>query len=71
MRLRSFLGTMPTFFKPSFIIFGSRNQIPVPKWKKKRKSGKNISGLQDGAIRGVQIGEEILRTANQGKRVYK
>ena len=33
---------MPTFFKPSFIIFGSRNQIPVPKWKKKKKWEKNF-----------------------------
>ena len=29
-------------------------QIPVPKWEK-RKSRKTFSGLQNGAIRGLQI----------------
>ena len=56
LKLRSY-HIIPKFLKPSFIIFGSRNQIPVPKWKKKTKSGKKCYGLQVGAIRGWQIGE--------------
>ena len=30
-------------------------QIPVPKWEKTKKSEKRLSGLQNGAIRGLQI----------------
>ena len=47
--------------KPSFIKFGSQNQ-KLFKFKfqyqngKKRKSGKRFSGLQNGVIRGLQIG---------------
>ena len=46
-------------FKPSFIKIGSRSQtyvqISVPKWEK-LKSWKNVFRLENGTIRGSQIG---------------
>ena len=38
--------------------------------EKKRKSGKQISGLQNGAIRELQIGAGF-RITDQGNRGYK
>ena len=59
-------------------------QIPVTKWEKKKKWGKRISGLQNGAIRKLQIGagfrdykseqeglqiEAALGISNWGKKI--
>ena len=50
-----------TKFKPSFIKFGSRNQMLFMfkfqhQNEKKRKSGKSFFGLDNGAIRRLQTG---------------
>ena len=50
-------------------------QIPVSKLEKKRKSGKNNSELQNGAIKRFQIGAKRLQSgagiSNRGKEILQ
>ena len=87
---KSFLGIIPKASQTKFHqmqITKSKVtdvQIPVTKWEKKKKWGKRISGLQNEAIRKLQIGagfrdykseqeglqiEAALGISNWGKKI--